>query len=73
MRGCRGSLSCFIPAGRTNKLLRILRHSPLRRSLSCKRLEETDEMLWIFKAETLADHCDGQRLVVLQLSGNFLL
>ena len=26
-------------------------------------------MLGIFKAETIADHCDGQRLVVQQLFG----
>ena len=32
-------------------------------------LEEADEMLRIFKAETIANHRDGQRLVVQQLFG----
>ena len=26
-------------------------------------------MLWIFKAETIADHCDGQRLIIKELFG----
>ena len=39
------------------------------RGLAGMRLEETDEMLGIFEAEMLADHCDGQRLVVQQLFG----
>ena len=32
-------------------------------------LEETDEMLGIFKAETIADHCDGKRLIIKKLFG----
>ena len=33
------------------------------------RLKEADEMLGIVEAETLADHGDGQHLVVQQLFG----
>ena len=33
------------------------------------RLEETDEMLGIFKAETTADNCNGQRLIIKELFG----
>ena len=33
------------------------------------RLEETDEMLGIFKAETTADNCNSQRLIIKKLFG----
>ena len=33
------------------------------------RLEETDEMLGIFEAEAIADHCNGQRLIIKELFG----
>ena len=45
-------------------------HVPVcRRSLSRVCLEETDEMLGIFEAETLADYGNGQFFIVKQLFG----
>ena len=33
------------------------------------RLEETDEMLRVFEAEAIANHRDGQRLIIKKLFG----
>ena len=42
-------------------------HSYMQKESSGMRLEETDEMLRIFEAETIADHCDGQCLIIKKL------